>query len=430
MSLLIKALDKAEKAQEEQQKLQKSTRRQASNIANESGDSQADDVLRLELEQPSPSSEQVKYADDSEDFNIARAANVFEAKQMARAGVPPLAWIAGFGFLTLLGVGYYFYYQLNQIQAPAIVVDQRLSQANQPVPTTFPQNDTPQDDVQITGLPQAPIDAVKHDDVQLDSSTAKSSLAPTEDMLKLDVSKSAKLTNEEEVVAPAKIQKSIEEPSNVANHSTMAYGMPVASDSVSVQISKSKTEQGVNPTLMSAYNAYNAGKDTEAQALYKNVLQKDIRNVDALLGMGAIAERQGRLNDAYGWYGKVLEVEPRNATALAAYYDIEQGGQGKEQKLKNLIAKNANDYNAHADLGAYYAEQNRWSDAQQSYFEAYRLNATADNAFNLAVSLDQMHKPKLALPYYQQALALTHKSPTHSLDESVLQARIQAIQEK
>jgi tetratricopeptide (TPR) repeat protein len=429
MSLLIKALDKAEKAQEEQQKLQKSTRRQASNIANESDGSQGDDVLRLELEQPIPSAQQVKHAEDSEDVNIARAANVFDAKQVTRAGIPPIVWTAGVGFLALIGIGFYFYFQLNQIQAPRLVADQRMPQTNENFAPT-PQNDTTQVEMRIADEPQDPVDSPKHDDVQLDTSKPVASLAPTEDRVKSEVSKAAKLTNEEEVVAPARVQKNIEDASNVVSHSTITYGMPVASDSVSVQISKSKTEQGVNPALMSAYNAYNAGQDTEAQALYKSVLQKDIRNVDALLGMGAIAERQGRLNDAYGWFGKALEVEPRNATALAAYYDIEQHGQGKEQKLKSLIAKNANDYNAHADLGAYYAAQNRWAEAQQSYFEAYRLNATADNAYNLAASLDQMNKPKLALPYYQQALELINKSPTHALDESVLKARIQAIQEK
>ncbi|MGZ8271853.1 MAG: hypothetical protein ACXW1T_11530, partial [Methylophilus sp.] len=122
MSLLIKALDKAEKAQEEQQKLQKSTRRQASNIANGSADSKGDVALKLELEQPSqPPSTAMRVDDERDNENVARAANVFDAKQAPRAGIPPLVWVAGLGLLALLAVGFYFYYQLNQMQSPAMV---------------------------------------------------------------------------------------------------------------------------------------------------------------------------------------------------------------------------------------------------------------------------------------------------------------------
>lgn len=49
---------------------------------------------------------------------------------------------------------------------------------------------------------------------------------------------------------------------------------------------------GVDPVLLSAYEAYSRGDDTAAQKQYRQVLQADIRNVDALLGMAAIAVRQ------------------------------------------------------------------------------------------------------------------------------------------
>jgi uncharacterized protein HemY len=80
----------------------------------------------------------------------------------------------------------------------------------------------------------------------------------------------------------------------------------------------------------------------------------------------------------------------------------------------------------HIALGNYYAERNQWSSAQQAYFDAYSLNASADNAFNLAVSLDHMGKPKLALPYYQRALELA--SSNSNIDKAALEARIAAIQ--
>jgi uncharacterized protein HemY len=179
---------------------------------------------------------------------------------------------------------------------------------------------------------------------------------------------------------------------------------------------------------MSAYNAYVAGNDSEAQALYKRVLQRETHNVDALLGMAAIAERQNRMDDALGWYQKVLEADPKNTIALTATAGNTADRQTQALQLKNLIAQHPNDANAYANLGAYFSEQSQWPEAQQAYFEAFRLNASAENALNLAVSLDQMGKPKLALPYYQQALALVASSQSSTIDVAALQARMAAIQ--
>lgn len=202
----------------------------------------------------------------------------------------------------------------------------------------------------------------------------------------------------------------------------------VASPSVSVSISRNKPEVGVNPTLMRAYEAYNAGNDNDAQGLYKQVLRQDIRNVDALLGLAAIASRQGREADAVGWYRKVLEVEPHNVIAQSTMLEAREASNGSsgESSLKAMLEKSPETPESYTKLGHYYADQNQWAAAQQAYFEAYRLRPSADNAFNLAVGLDQMGKSKLALPYYQQALELMNSSS--GIDRTALEARIQAIQ--
>jgi tetratricopeptide (TPR) repeat protein len=427
MSLLIKALDKAEKAQEEQQlKLQKETRRRAGNIAN-NDEVESKDGLHLELEQPQKPKKIEGSSSFDEEADIARAANIFEAKQYANTGVNPLLWIAGLALIALLGTGYYFYAQLNNLGSQPLVLNQPM-ETGQSDQSTSPQDSTIQQNI---AADQIAIFPAKESESEPSVEPPKAPVIESERAEpKPESAKAVLAANEEEIDQPTQ-ESSVNIQAVARRHdATMSFGAPIASESASIQISRSKTEQGVNPALLSAYNAYNAGNDKEALALYKSVLQRDIRNVDGLLGMGAIAERQGRQSDALGWFRKVLEVEPRNAIALSAFYDHDLEGQNKELKFKNLIAKNPNDFNAHADLGSYYAEQSRWADAQQSYFEAYRLNATADNAYNLAVSLDQMRKPKLALPYYQQALDLINKSPTYSFDQSIVQTRIRAIQDK
>ncbi len=188
---------------------------------------------------------------------------------------------------------------------------------------------------------------------------------------------------------------------------------------------------GVDPTLLSAYQAFNRGEDAAAQQQYRQVLLHDVRNVDALLGMAAIAQRQGRDADAAGWYQKILEIEPRNTIALAAMISPQANvdAVGTESRIKSMLALQPEAANLHAALGNLYAEQNQWSSAQEAYFNASRFAPNnADYAFNLAISLDQLGKSSLALKQYQRALDLLSKSGASSPDRAQLEARIKALQ--
>jgi uncharacterized protein HemY len=137
--------------------------------------------------------------------------------------------------------------------------------------------------------------------------------------------------------------------------------------------------------------------------------------------------RQGRGSDAAGWYGKVLEIEPRNGFAQAAMINLL--GQGdlvrSESQIKSMIARQPRAAHLHAALGSLYADKNQWPQAQQAYFEAYRLEASnVEHIFNLAVSLDQLGQTTLALQYYQQAFGLLSGDSVSAIDREVLETRI------
>ena len=434
MSLLIKALDKAEKAQLDQQKLeqaqqdmQQARRRSATNIANDQPDDLDPITLSLadeDAEKPeaAPSFVGTQY---SGEHNSERANNMFAAKVEPRSEMKPIVWIVLFGVLGFLAILGYFYYQLNVVNAPPAV------NANPPV---LPANVTPLQPSQQNQLAQAPNQDVERMVPPAPTNTLASegltNSADPQAMQPATVAReSAERTSSVARSKPNRAAPDIDTPVMEVRRSSAIVVPTIASPSASIQVSKTQSAAVISPVLTNAYNAYLAGNNQEAQSLYKRVLQRDTRNVDALLGMGAIAEREGRINDALGWYQKVLEVEPKNATALSAYAaNVTQDDQVGVAKFRKILQENPNDANAHANLGAFYAGQSQWADAQQSYFEAYRLNATAENAFNLAVSLDQMGKPALALPYYQQALAQVAASPSSTIDISALQARIAAIQ--
>lgn len=222
---------------------------------------------------------------------------------------------------------------------------------------------------------------------------------------------------------------------STAKTSKRLISSPSTSVSTTVSVTKNKSETGVSPTLMNAYQAYTVGDDVKAQQLYKQVLQTESRNSDAMLGLAAIAQRQNRTEDAAGWYRKVLELDPKNAIAQASLINVQvqdtgqDDGTARESRLKNLIAQQPENANLQGALGSLYADQNQWASAQQAYFEAHRLApSNADFTFNLAASLDQMRKPKLALPYYKRALELLPKAGGSGIDEVAVRARIKAIE--
>ncbi len=448
MSLLIKALDKAENEKAQADKVKKTqTRRSPKALKTDFGstgkfenlslaepnadllhgtvesapakpDSSAAENLLLQKPQKSAIdkiSTPVTFANTIPPVQPESAANVFAAKRIEplHQNTKLAAW-AGIALVALLGMGWYVY-QLVNVPEPVMPVRPL------PPPEVGAQRN-PAPEVQPSVLlPAAPIPT----DTQVFAE--RGGTMPGESINADDSDKPpAKKKESTEPDSVARGEPSAEKP--IKNMKDEMAVPAVASPSVSVSISRNKPEVGVNPTLMRAYEAYNAGNDNDAQGLYKQVLRQDIRNVDALLGLAAIASRQGRDADAVGWYRKVLEVEPRNTIAQSAMLETREASAAPsgESSLKTMLEKSPEDPELYTKLGHHYADQSQWGAAQQAYFEAYRLKPSADNAFNLAVGLDHMGKPKLALPYYQQALELMNSSS--GIDRSALEARIQAIQ--
>ena len=181
-------------------------------------------------------------------------------------------------------------------------------------------------------------------------------------------------------------------------------------------------------TLASAYAAYQNGELGEARRLYRQAAAGE-RSVDAVLGLAAIAAAQNRDETAARLYREILDRDPRNAAAQAALFDIlgNTDKQATESRLKTLIEREPS-ANLYQTLGNLYAEQNRWSEAQTAYYEAYRATpSNADYAFNLAVSLDRLHQGSAALPYYEKALSL---GGSPRFDRAQAESRIRQIKSR
>lgn len=326
-----------------------------------------------------------------------KAKTVFSAKQPARSRSPLLVGAAAAVVLGLAGFGIY-YWQITSTGtmalpasalAPAIPVDAGAPQ----------QQDTPAASV------QNPIDEPALNPAKACPEPCRREPAP--------------------VAAPASppAASAAVDPARAEARS----GPESLKENPAIRIRQSAATSQLNPALGKAYQSFLSGDTGTAQQQYQKVLQQEPNNRDALLGMAAIALKQKQAGQAAAYYGKLLDLDPADPEALAALIGLQ--GQNdptqSESHLKKVLLQNPQADAAHFALGNLYSQQSRWAEAQQSYFRAYSsAPGNADYAFNLAVSLDHLNQSKLALDYYQRALA--QPGPAN-FDKSSVQTRIREL---
>lgn len=248
------------------------------------------------------------------------------------------------------------------------------------------------------------------------------------------------LSTEQTTSAPAATQGSASKPSANAARRVISQSQSslvkeqtdelAPSDAAGViEIRKGQSGDQINPVLSGAYQSLIAGDFKLAEQQYQEVLQKEPNNRDALLGMAAISLNQRQADRSAAYYGKLLELDPNDPEAIAGLTGLQQGDPVQsESRLKKALSLHPHSASILFALGNLYAQQSRWSDAQQSYFRAYDLAPdNADYAFNLAVSLDRLRQEKLAKDYYQRALILAQRG-SGNFSRSGVQKRIRELE--
>ncbi|WP_334189745.1 tetratricopeptide repeat protein [Noviherbaspirillum sp.] len=214
-------------------------------------------------------------------------------------------------------------------------------------------------------------------------------------------------------------------PANPAAKEKRAPADDGAVEQALIQFKPGTRVSTANPGLNQAYQAFIAGELGSAQQQYERVVQREPNNRDALLGLAAIAVKRQQPEQAASHYVRLLDADPSDGEAIAGLVSLNQGDPNQnESRLKKVLAQNPQSGAALFALGNLYAQQSRWPDAQQTYFRAYTTAPNnPDYAFNLAVSLDRLNQGKLALDYYQRALAL-HSASQGNFSPASVQGRI------
>ena len=226
----------------------------------------------------------------------------------------------------------------------------------------------------------------------------------------------------------APIQRALRGPVEAAALAA-AGGAEAGATPAMLQPTRAADRLSIPAGVSAGYAALRNGDLDAARRSYSAALASEPSNVDAILGLATVEARSGKPDAAAPLYRQALEVDPRNATALAGLAALAEPvrAEALEQQLQREIAQSPLSAALHFTLGNTYASQSMWSQAQASYFEAYRLEpGNPDIAHNLAVSLDRMGQPKAAATYYRRALEAARKQATQ-FDPAAVTKRLAEI---
>jgi tetratricopeptide (TPR) repeat protein len=148
----------------------------------------------------------------------------------------------------------------------------------------------------------------------------------------------------------------------------------------------------VNPTKIHlAYAAWHeqTGDLPEARDSYKKVLDKDPRDVDALLGLARIDRAYGRIEEADKQLKKIQKMHPRDARVFVAVGQAHADKHEWEQALASM--KKACELNPYDSLYQFHlavVEANS-GDMEQAFIHFKRSVGEAEAHFNVGYVLKQ-----------------------------------------
>ena len=199
-----------------------------------------------------------------------------------------------------------------------------------------------------------------------------------------------------------------------------------------ISVVRGEKKDPVGDLLAKAWAAYNASDYAQANNLYAQALSQEKNNRDALMGLAAIALKKNDTSSAMEYYRKLLQLDPRDPVANAAIINMNNSisdDAQSEARLLYLLRLEPNAAHLYYALGNKYASQSKWPESEAAYFNAFEHDSTsADYAYNLAVSLERIGRPKEAIKYYKAALQLAQNSNI-SFSVDVVKKRLEQIQQ-
>ncbi len=157
--------------------------------------------------------------------------------------------------------------------------------------------------------------------------------------------------------------------------------------------------------LDAANKALISGQVSAAIRLYKNLVNSNPKDVDALFGLASAYQRDGQKDKSTEIYNKILKSHPRHKEALNNFLALasEEAPEDALFQLQKLERINPNFSPVQAQIAMIYLRTNRLNQSEIYFRKALELSP--DNLiyqYNLAITLDKQAKYSQAIPFYQK----------------------------
>jgi Tfp pilus assembly protein PilF len=411
MSLLLDALKRAE-----QEKLAKQGDRAANDPPPSAPSARRESAGAgsLELQPIAGSAASPPQAASAKGAATAQA--VFQAKAAAApapgARKSTLLWIGGtVVVLIALGIGGYIWWSVSSLQ-PKITTLRPRSATTSP-PQASAAASSPRQDTLVPGANAPNTGAPQTGSQPMATSSAQPTSAPSSAQPPSGAATGAS--------PPASAR-----PESGRGNADLAAQL-VRDGTTTPQLRLTPPEKPRVPAaIVAGYDALRSGDMTAARRSYTAAVAGEPASVDAHLGLATVEARVGNVSAAASHYRRVLDLDPRNATALAGLASMADLShpESLEEQLRTDLSRYPQSAALHFALGNLYASRNRWEEAQSSFFEALRLEpSSADTLYNLAVAMDHMNQRRLASEYYGRALEAS-RLQTAQFDPALVQRRI------
>ncbi len=169
-----------------------------------------------------------------------------------------------------------------------------------------------------------------------------------------------------------------------------------------------RVSQQAQDNVTAGYNALVRGDHEMALGFYERALQQEPRSVLAQLGRGAALQKLGRTEEARTAYDRVLKVDPGNREALTNLTAIVAEREPGEA-LKRLLDLER-DYPSFspikAQIGLMYARMGSFEPALDYLRRAVNITPDAPMYnYNLALVLDRLDRAEQAVASYERVLS-------------------------
>jgi len=183
----------------------------------------------------------------------------------------------------------------------------------------------------------------------------------------------------------------------------------------------------VQQQLESGVSHHQAGRFPEAEAIYRQILSRHPNHVGAMILLGGLAVRTGRLDPAIELLRHAIRCEPRYADA---HYNLAIALQAKGQlddaivAFRQAIRLRPESPDSHNNLGIALQDKGQLDEAIASFRQALRLKPYyAEAHYNLGIPLQAKSRLDEAVASYRRAtqlkpdFALAHSNLGNALSE-------------